>query len=114
MKVHLVRKETIEKYVVANVQSRTGFTLFLTACKFADWNEPGDIQATFPTADLLGNGSDRVVFDIGGQKYRVICKYYFGEKEAHLFVYWIGTHAAYSRLCRARKKEPNQYTVKNY
>jgi mRNA interferase HigB len=32
----------------------------------ADWNEPGDISETFRSADLLGNGSNRVVFDIAG------------------------------------------------
>ena len=73
----------------------------------ADWQEPEDMQSTFGSADLLGNGSSRVIFDISGNKYRMISKYAFGEKEVHLFICWIGTHAEYSQLC----KKGQQYTV---
>jgi mRNA interferase HigB len=48
------------------------FKLWLTFLKLADWKEPGDITKTFGSADLLGNGSDRVVFDIAGNNYRMI------------------------------------------
>jgi mRNA interferase HigB len=40
-----------------------------------------------------------VVFDIGGNKFRIICKYYFSASQVHLFVCWIGTHAEYDELC---------------
>ena len=54
--------------------------------KGSDWNKPSDILNTFGNADMLGNGSCRVVFDIGGNNYRVICYYFFGEKQVHLFI----------------------------
>lgn len=110
MKVHLIRKETIEAFARDNVQSREAFSAWFTKTRYADWESPEDIQDTFPTADLLGNGSARVVFDIGGNKYRMICKYGFGDNQVHLFVCWIGTHAAYDKLCDAGK----QYTVSDY
>jgi mRNA interferase HigB len=78
MKVHLIRKETIEHFARQNARSRSSFQEWLTKLKYADWENPEDIQATFSSADLLGNGSDRVVFDIGGNNYRMICKYWFG------------------------------------
>lgn len=68
MKVHLIKKQTIESFIIQN-------------------------------ANILGRGSDRVVFNIGGNKYRMICKYHFGTKKVHLFISWIGTHSAYSKLC---------------
>ncbi len=110
MKVHLIRKETIQAYTLKNARSKSSFRLWLTAIRFADWQAPEDIQDTFGAADLLGNGSNRVVFDIGGNNYRMICKYAFGEKQVHLFVCWIGTHAAYDKLC----KHNEQYTVNIY
>lgn len=82
----------------------------LALLKRAVWNEPGDIAETFGSADLLGNGSDRVVFDISGNNYRMICKYHFGETRVHLYIKWIGTHAEYTKLCDANK----QYTVNSY
>jgi mRNA interferase HigB len=110
MKVHLIRKETIESYVAGNARSKPSFAIWLTAIKYADWSAPSDIKLTFGAADLLGNGSSRVVFDIGGNNYRMICKYAFGDKQVHLFICWIGTHAEYDKLCNNEE----QYTITNY
>ena len=66
MKVHLIRKETIESYVERNTGSRTPFAAWLTKLKHADWEKPTDMQSTFGTADLLGRSTSRAVFDIGG------------------------------------------------
>ena len=110
MKVRLIRKETIESFVVENARSKSSFSAWLTALKFADWNVPSDIKLTFGSSDLLGSGSNRVVFDIGGNRYRMICKYFFSEKQVHLFICWIGTHAEYDKLCASNE----QYTINRY
>lgn len=110
MKVHLIRKETIEAFAQQNTQSRVSFDEWLTKLKYADWEVPADMQITFPSTDLLGKGSSRAVFDIGGNKYRMIGKYGFGDKQVHLFICWIGTHAEYDKLCNASK----QFSVSNY
>lgn len=99
MKVHLVGKKTIESYVRANSRSRSSFGDWLGKLKYADWIKPADIKLTFGSADLLGKSSGRVVFSIGGNNYRIICKYAFGDKQVHLFICWIGTHAEYDELC---------------
>ncbi len=110
MKVHLIKKQTIEAYGAANARSRASLEIWLNVLKYADWERPEDIQNSFGSADLLGNGTERVVFDIGGNNYRVICKYAFGDRQVHLFVCWIGTHAQYNRLCNQGK----QYTISVY
>ncbi len=110
MKIHLIKKQTIEKFVAKNARSRSSFNLWLTAVKFADWYQPTDIQKTFGSSDSLGNSSNRVVFDIAGNNYRMICKYSFGDKQVHLFICWIGSHAKYDELCSKNQ----QYTVNIY
>jgi len=110
MKVHLIKKGSIEDFVKYNAQSRSAFGDWLTKLKFADWSKPEQIKDTFGSADLLGKGTSRVVFDIGGNNYRMVCKYIFGASQIHLFVCWIGTHAAYTTLC----KEQKQYYVNAY
>jgi mRNA interferase HigB len=110
MRAHLIRKETIEEFTWQNAQSRSSLREWLTKIKKADWEKPGDIQATFRSADLLGRNSSRVVFDIAGNHYRLICKYAFGEKQVHLFVCWIGNHATYDELCNNNE----QYIVSIY
>ena len=78
--------------------------------KNVDWEIPLDIIDTFNKADILGKSSNRIVFDIAGNHYRMICKYHFGKKRVHLFVKWIGTHADYTKLCN----EGRQYSINAY
>ena len=110
MRIHLVRSGTIQIYAKAHPASRQSFEDWLEKVKRTNWNQPGDICKVFRTADLLGSGSNRVIFDIGGNKYRMVCKYVFGEKQVHLFVCWIGTHAEYDKLCTLNQ----QYTINIY
>lgn len=110
MKVHLIKKQSIEGYVSKNAQSKVPFGIWLSIIKRADWNKPHDIITTFNSADILGKGLERVVFNIGGNNYRMICKYHFGKIRVHLSVKWIGTHAAYTKL----GNEGKQYTVNVY
>ena len=107
MRVHLIKIQSIEDFIKDNAQSKSGFEVWLSIIKSANWNIPSDIVVTFKKADILGKSSSRVVFDIGGNKYRLICKYYFGDNKIHLFVKWIGTHAEYTKLC----KENRQYEI---
>ena len=110
MTVHLIRKDTIELYSIQNAQSRDAFEEWMSKLKNADWETSSDMKSTFPSVDLLGNGSSRAVFDIGGNKYRLIGKYAFGEKQVHLFICWIGSHSEYDKLCKMN----DQYTVNLY
>ncbi len=107
MKVRLIKRKSIEDFTIQNARSRSSFSVWLTLLKHADWEEAGDITKTFGSADLLGNGTSRVVFDVAGNKYRMICKYHFGTTRIHLYVKWIGTHAAYTELCDKNE----QYTI---
>ena len=110
MKVHLIKKQTIEDYIQKNVRSRVSFEIWISILKVADWNEPNEIISTFNSADILGKSSKRVVFNIGGNNYRLICRYHFGISKVHLFVKWIGTHAEYTKLCN----EGKQYDINAY
>lgn len=110
MRIHLIKKRTIESYVIRNVGCRSAFKEWLEKLKYAEWEAPSDIIDTFGSADLIGQGTNRIVFDIAGNKYRMICKYWFGISKIHLYVKWIGTHAEYDKLCRNKM----QYTVEEY
>lgn len=96
--------------MLQNARSRTAFRLWLNLLKQCDWKEPNDIVETFGSVDLLGDGSDRAIFNIAGNNYRMICKYHFGMSKVHLYVKWIGSHAEYTKLCDDGK----QYTIGIY
>ena len=110
MRVRLVTKTTVEKYIAGNIQSRASFESWLESLKDAEWDTPHDIKNTFNSADMPGKGSKRVVFNIGGNNYRMICQYYFGNSKVCLYINWIGRHADYTKLCDTGK----QYTIDDY
>lgn len=114
MKVKLVRKASIESFIVKNARSKSSMTAFLQLLKVADWQNLSDIKSTFgKRVDVVCNG-DRVVFDCGGGAFRIICRVVFGEKLVFLFVKFIGTHAEYDKLCKAKKDETGICDVDAY
>ncbi len=110
MKVHLIKKQTLEDFAHGQPRSKTSLEDWTEKLKLANWEQPTDMKRTYNTADILGKSSNRVVFDIAGNNYRMICKYVFGARQVHLFVCWIGTHAAYDKIC----KQESQYTINLY
>lgn len=110
MRVHLIKAKTIRDYLTKNGSSKASFEEWLSKLRLADWAITDDIIQTFPSADFLGNGSCRVIFDIGGNKHRMICKYSFGTTSIRLYVCWIETHAQYDKVCNLNK----QYIVFDY
>src|SRR5580765_3209549 len=60
----------------------------------ADWATPAEVKAAFRTASIVGN--NRVVFNICGNKYRLIGKVNYGYRV--LYIRFIGTHAQYDRI----------------
>ena len=60
----------------------------------ARWNNPADIKTRYPHASILGN--KRVVFNIGGNEYRLIVEIDY--QHQLVFVHFIGTHAQYDRI----------------
>jgi mRNA interferase HigB len=110
MKVRLIKKSTVHDYVHQNKASNASFEVWLHKLKLADWNMPSDNCSLYAGVDLLGSGSSRVIFDIGGNDYRMICKYAFCKSEVRLYICWIGTHAEYDKICSFNM----QYTVGYY
>lgn len=110
MKIHLIKETTIIDFTELYANSFVPFNEWLNKLKIADWNTTIDIKETFGSADLLGNGTSRVVFDIGGNNFRMICKYHFSKNNVHLYICWIGTHTEYDKI----NKQGKQYTIQAY
>ena len=60
----------------------------------ASWGSPADIKARFPHASLIGK--KRVVFNIGGNKFRLIVEIDYAHRL--VFVHFIGTHKQYDKV----------------
>jgi mRNA interferase HigB len=60
----------------------------------ASWGSFAELRQDFANADYVGN--ERVVFNIGGNKHRLVAKVDF--KYQMIFVRFIGTHAEYDKV----------------
>jgi mRNA interferase HigB len=53
-----------------------------------------EIKRRYPSASVID--AERVVFNIGGNKYRLVVKVWF--PGAAVWIKFVGTHAAYDRI----------------
>ena len=58
------------------------------------WQSPQDIKNQFGNASICGN--NRVVFNIGGNKYRLVAEIQY--RVGIVWVKFIGTHAEYDKI----------------
>jgi mRNA interferase HigB len=62
--------------------------------KAARWSNPPSVKKTFNSPDILKDG--RVVFDIGGNKYRLVV--WINYAYPVVYVRFIGTHRQYDAI----------------
>jgi len=99
MSVNVVKWLNVLDVVEKDKEMLRAFIKFYEKLKEVKWRKPNDITSTFNTADIVNcKSSNRVVFNIGGNKYRLITGYYFGKKIVNLYVKFVGTHERYDKI----------------
>jgi len=59
-----------------------------------DWNNPNEIKAMYANASIIGD--EKVVFNIAGNKYRLVVKVNYFAKI--VFIKFVGTHKQYDKI----------------
>jgi mRNA interferase HigB len=59
-----------------------------------DWKNPNEVKEMYRNASIIGN--EKVVFNIAGNKYRLIVKINYYAKI--IFIKFIGTHKQYDKV----------------
>ena len=67
---------------------------WIAVVKAVRWPDPPSVKKTFNSADILKDG--RVVFDIGGNKYRVVA--WINYVYAVVYIRFVGTHKDYDKI----------------
>lgn len=99
MLMRVIAKATILKFIpglpkAEQAQARAVMLAWHAEITAASWSNFAEVKKTFNTADWITDG--KVVFDIGGNKYRVVCLLGFKSKRA--FVLFAGTHKQYDAI----------------
>jgi len=78
----------------AHSDSEQPLKSWFAVAKAADWSCPQDGKDQFSNASVIG--SNRVVFNIAGNKYRLIVKFNYPYRIG--YIRFIGTHAQYDAV----------------
>ena len=92
--MRVISRKILREFWEKHPDARQSLQAWYTDVKHANWKSPSDIRSVYQTASFLSN--NRVVFNIKGNKYRVIIviEYYFGA----VYIRFVGTHQEYDRI----------------
>lgn len=87
-------KVILNEYVQRHSGAVKPLNRWLKEVSDAKWQSHQDLKKTFPSADYVKDG--RYVFNIGGNKYRLVAVVLF--IEGIMILRFIGTHAEYDKI----------------
>lgn len=90
----IIAKRTIKEFWEKYPDSKDYLETWYETVKGANWQSPGEIKDFYATVSVLKNS--RVVFNIKGNKYRLVAKINY--KKQWLFIRFIGTHIEYDNI----------------
>jgi len=92
--VNVISRRTLAEFYAVHADSKDPLETWYKVCRSAEWRNFNEVQKAYPSADVVGD--DRVVFNIKGNKYRLVARFSFRYKAIQ--VKWIGTHASYDGI----------------
>ncbi len=98
--MHVIAKSALVKFWESQPRgkvqaaAKAAMVEWRTTTSDAAWSNFSELKATFNTADYVSDG--KVVFDVGGNKYRVVGL--IGFRTQRVFILFVGTHAQYDKI----------------
>ncbi|MGK0367976.1 MAG: mRNA interferase HigB [Thermoproteota archaeon] len=90
----VISKTVLNEFGQSHADVISALNDWYSCVKDSEWNSFSDIKNTFGSTDYVGN--DRYVFNIKGNKYRLIAMIFFDIRT--VFIRYIGTHAEYDKI----------------
>lgn len=92
--MRLISRRKLIEFWTRYTDSEEQLKAWASEVEHADWKTPSDVKARYGTADILKG--DRVVFNIKGNRYRLIVKIQYNIQI--VFIRFIGTHKEYDKI----------------
>jgi len=92
--MRIVSRKTLREFAEVHADADEALDVWYRIVSQCEWNSFGDIREVFNSADYIGN--DRYVFNIRGNKYRLVAMIFFNPKI--VYIRFVGTHAAYDKI----------------
>jgi mRNA interferase HigB len=92
--MRLIAIGTLRKFWGTHPDSRDQLQAWYKLMKSARWKTPNDVKRQFRSASIIGD--NRVVFNMAGNKYRLIVKIHYNT--GIMYLRFIGTHKQYDAI----------------
>jgi mRNA interferase HigB len=93
--MQVIALRTLRQFWARHPQAEGPIRAWHSVARQAEWRTPQDIKRQFGTGvDFIGD--NRVIFDLGGNKFRLIVHVSYAYQRA--LVKFIGTHSEYDRI----------------
>jgi mRNA interferase HigB len=92
--MRIIAKSTLREFWKAHPDAEVPLKTWHKIVEKADWKNPHDVKSIFTDASIVGN--NRVVFNIKGNKYRLVVYIIFQLRK--VFIRFIGPHNAYDKI----------------
>ena len=87
-------KGTLRDFWERHSDAQAGLDEWYRIARRARWTSPAAIRARYADASFVGN--NRVVFNIRGNRYRLVARVDY--LSGRVYIRFIGTHAQYDRI----------------
>lgn len=87
-------KRTLREFLEKHTDTEQYLKTWYETAMSSNWKTPNDVKKSYANASILK--SERIVFNIKGNSYRLIVKFNF-EKQ-WIFIRFIGTHTEYDKI----------------
>ena len=92
--MRIIAKRTLRDFWEKHSRAEQPLRSWHAVVARAEWSSPSEVKAAYRSASIVGG--DRVVFDIGGNRYRLVARLDYEHRI--VFVRFIGTHAEYDKI----------------
>ncbi len=92
--MRIIAKKALKDYWEKEPSAKAPLQAWHAEAKNAQWSSPADIKAQYRSASILKDG--RVVFNIGGNKYRLVVWINYGFFT--VYIRFVGTHREYDEI----------------
>lgn len=93
--MQVVARATLRDFWEKHPQAEIPLKAWFAVASHSSWTTPTDIKRVFGgNVDFVGDS--RAIFDIGGNKYRLIVHVAYRHKR--ILIKFVGTHAEYDRI----------------
>ena len=92
--INIIKRPTINHYKKKFPEAGMALDIWYQEFSKCSFTTPQELKEKYGNASIVGNS--RVVFNIHGNKYRLVVKYHY--KALLCFVIWFGTHIEYDNI----------------